>query len=67
MCCRCVFSGATNVPLTAVPIWVEDPRKRSIVLEGVGWLATSLAEAQQKLLQIPRDAAADETFQMANL
>lgn len=66
--CRCLLTGATTVPLTAVPLWVEDPKNRSIVLEGVGWLATSLAEAQEKLLQtrLPRDAAADEAFQIAN-
>lgn len=63
---RCVFSGATDIPLSVVPIWLEDPKHRSIILEGVGWMATALAEAQEKLLLEPRSAAAEAAFQTAN-
>jgi hypothetical protein len=61
-----MLSGATNVPLSAVPMWLEDSKDRSIILEGVGWMASVLVEAQAKLLMEPRDNAAEGIFQIVN-
>jgi hypothetical protein len=61
-----MLSGATNVPLSAVPMWLEDSKGRSIILEGVGWMASVLVEAQAKLLLEPRDNAAEGIFQIVN-
>lgn len=50
----------------ASPIWREDPREGSIVLEGVRWVAAPLRDAQRRLLQEPEDMEVLWQFETMN-